>query len=507
MTTDKSRNELFDSFAAASGGRAYEQSLHRMGDGACFMARTASGKRLVIVGGDTGGFEGQAGPDGKYGGGLKPSLVCELSKANAEALRGRYGELKAAPIGKRPSFGCGDRLGPAAPAHIRACASRGVIPILAQQSVRELERTQRTAQEVMDCATWGAFQEGFSQVFGADADHLKQEKAVDGYAAAGFTMYTIDPSDFVNDAAATMPVGDLEKAYRSLREAERYDRDYAGRDFTVGVSSERQAITVRPEDLKAAAVCYGRALPRVRELYEYIRGKVGSDEFDLEVSVDETSTPTTPAAHLFIAMELKRMEVPTDSLALRFCGEFQKAVDYRGNTAEFEKQLVLHAAIAKQFGYKISVHSGSDKFAIYPLLGKVSPGAFHVKTAGTSYLEALRLVARRAPALFRSILSYAFERFAEDRASYHVTTNLSVVPKPNELADGDLEGLLSEDNARQLLHITYGSVMTVRNADGGYRFRNDVMRTLDEFEDEHYEIVAAHIGRHLELLGPAVVEG
>ena len=92
--------------------------------------------------------------------------------------------------------------------------------------------------------------------------------------------------------------------------------------------------------------------------------------------------------------ELLRLGVKFVSLAPRFVGRFEKGVDYIGDLALFEAELAQHAAVQKHFGnYKISIHSGSDKFSIYPLFAKYTEGKVHLKTAGTSYLEALRVMA------------------------------------------------------------------------------------------------------------------
>ncbi len=97
------------------------------------------------------------------------------------------------------------------------------------------------------------------------------------------------------------------------------------------------------------------------------------------------------------------------SLAPRFIGDFEKGVDFRGDVARFEADLVLHAAIAEQYGpYKISLHSGSDKFGVYPQIGRITNQSFHVKTAGTSYLEAphLRVACQADPAFFGEIADF-----------------------------------------------------------------------------------------------------
>src|SRR5678816_1328531 len=110
---------------------------------------------------------------------------------------------------------------------------------------------------------------------------------------------------------------------------------------------------------------------------------------------------TSIAEHLFFALELKRRNVPNVvSLAPRFIGEFEKGIDFKGDLKAFEKSLIQHVEVAKAYGpYKISVHSGSDKFTVYPIIGRVCGELVHLKTAGTSYLEALRVASRTAPEL------------------------------------------------------------------------------------------------------------
>ncbi len=114
--------------------------------------------------------------------------------------------------------------------------------------------------------------------------------------------------------------------------------------------------------------------------------------------------------------------VVLDSLAPRFVGNFEKGIEYRGDLGAFASEYLRHAAIASAMGpYKISVHSGSDKFAVYKVLGRTPEFPVHIKTAGTSYLEALRTIATVDGKLFREILSFALDRFDEEKASYHVS--------------------------------------------------------------------------------------
>ena len=142
--------------------------------------------------------------------------LAPTSASNAAALRQALPFLVPVPLGLRKSAGCGDRLGLATPGHIRAIRSSDMAPILAQQSIRENARTGRTPQEVMDDALWGVFQEGWREGFGADADHLKTTADINVCAAAGYTFYTIDPGEFVDNAADTASIEVLKQKVEAL---------------------------------------------------------------------------------------------------------------------------------------------------------------------------------------------------------------------------------------------------------------------------------------------------
>ena len=161
-------------------------------------------------------------------------------------------------------------------------------------------------------------------------------------------------------------------------------------------------------------------------------------------------------------------------MAPRYIGDFEKGVDYKGDVEALERSLIDHAEIAQLLGpYKLSLHSGSDKLSMYPALARATGGMFHVKTAGTSYLEALRVVARHEPDLFRHIIEFARGRYDKDRDTYHVSATLQNVPPPSDLDDAHrLEQIYLEcwpdvpkgkgftEAGRQILHCTFGSVLT-----------------------------------------------
>ena len=158
---------------------------------------------------------------------------------------------------------------------------------------------------------------------------------------------------------------------------------------------EGHVIAFDEHTLFRAAVKYGRAVTHVAAMYRHLLNVTGGWNCELEVSVDETELPTSHAEHIYVASELRRLGVHWVSLAPRYIGRFEKGVDYIspagqiGDVTAFEADFAIHAAIARQFGpYKLSLHSGSDKFSVYPVAMRQTHGLVHLKTAGTSYLEA-----------------------------------------------------------------------------------------------------------------------
>jgi hypothetical protein len=234
-------------------------------------------------------------------------------------------------------------------------------------------------------------------------------------------------------------------------------------------------------------------------MYRHLIERSNGKPTELEVSVDETEHVTSHAEHFYIATELRRLGVHWVSLAPRYVGHFEKGVDYIGDLGEFEADFAVHAAIARHYGpYKLSLHSGSDKFSIYEIAARQTRGLVHLKTAGTSYLEALRTIAALDPALFREIYIFARERYDTDRASYHVSAELSRAPRPEDLNDQALPELLTQFDAREILHVTFGSVLTTRTEDGGWRFYDRLMAILRAQPEAYAENLEAHFRRHLQ---------
>ena len=452
-------------------------------DGTMFsLVRTTEGKRLLVQG-DGRGFQGeeQAG-----------SLFCPLTAENAATLRHRLPWLTPQPLGLKLSAGCGDRLGPATPGHIRALRNAGTIaPVLAQQSMRENARTGRSAQQVLDEAMWGVFQEGWREPWGADADHLMTTADVDLCVAAGYTFYTVDPGDHVDNEAHNAPMEVLKGKVHELPWSDLADSPEQLHERYLGVvfDVEGWAMVFDETSLARAAAKYGRAVAHTTRMYRHLANVMGGRSFELEVSVDETETPTSPHEHYFVANELRRLGVQWVSLAPRYVGRFEKGVDYIGDLDQFDREMAKHAAIARVLGpYKLSIHSGSDKFSVYPIYARHAGKLVHLKTAGTSYLEALRAIATVDPGLFREILAFARMRYEEDRATYHVSAELEKVSRPDTVADGDLVGILDQFDGREVLHVTFGSVMM--------RMGGKLLAALEENEEAYYAALEAHFDRH-----------
>jgi hypothetical protein len=219
------------------------------------------------------------------------------------------------------------------------------------------------------------------------------------------------------------------------------------------------------------------------------------------MSIDETLTSTTPGSHYFVASELLDGGVAITSLAPRFCGEFQKGIDYRGNIYSFTEEFDIHVKIAQNFGYKISVHSGSDKFIVFPIIGEKTAGRYHLKTAGTNWLEAVRVIAAKDPSLYRRMHKFAIQHLDEAKKYYHISANVSNIPDIEKLKDSELPGLMDMDDSRQVIHITYGLILLAKNPDGSSMFRDEIYSVLNKNEEDYYDTLQKHIGKHLTQLG------
>ncbi|MFQ6617584.1 MAG: tagaturonate epimerase family protein, partial [Fidelibacterota bacterium] len=340
---------------------------------------------------------------------------CPLNHHNAVIIRELFKFTGPVLIGLQNSIGFGDRLGLANPGHLRAISGTDIKPVLAQQSIRELKRTDRRPEEGMDAATWAAFQEGYKEGFGSDADHLKTIEDIDSMVRSGFTMFTFDLGKYVVNEACSMPSAKLLKRARGLSWTllndtfENFMSRYENMSFFI---TDDFSIKPGREQVLRAAVKYGDVIAHTVKLYRHLKDNYPYHPFELELSIDEAESSTSPFEHFLTVKELKRLGINLVSLAPGFVGDFEKAIDYQGNLEQFREEYIKHVKIARFLGpYKISLHSGSDKFSVYRIIGHLNRGYFHIKTSGTSYLEALRTTAAKDAGLFREILDFARQQY------------------------------------------------------------------------------------------------
>ncbi len=415
---------------------------------------------------------------------------------------------KCVALGLAPSFGFGDRTGLATPGHVasmKRCGD-GIAAIFPQQSIREMTRTQRSPRQVMDDAMNAALASGWDGDIGADADHLKVPADVDVTAAVGFTFFTIDPSDDVDQQADDYDEGSLRERFQACRGDVTWYDSYLGKTLKLGTGT---VIELDEESCMRAAVKYGKAISRALDLGDYIKqvNEKSGNDYEIELSVDETDQPTTLAEHYIIADQCLRGGMKLVSLAPRFIGDFEKGIDFIGDLGALEVSLKDHAAVAEMLGpYKLSLHSGSDKVSMYGLLASATQGRFHVKTAGTSYLEALRVVARHDAAAFREIIDFSRSRYETDKKTYHVSATLADAPLTGEASDALLESEYLEmwkdvpvgkgftKPGRQILHCTFGSVLTDEKLG---KIVHDCLKTHPA---TYVEVLDDHFGRHLDAL-------
>jgi len=387
----------------------YPKSIHKFENTIVCMAQGEPADVLTVTGPNPGFSGGQQGEH----------FVAPLTHDNAVLLRKLFPFTAPKPVlSHKRTLGVGDRLGLATPGHIRAFAAYDATPVFAQQSIRELNLTNRSYEDVLDSATFAVFREDFQRGYGADGDHLKTDDEVEYALKNDYSMITLDCSEHIRNDVTRMTAAEVDSAYVPNAQLEAL---YCNKSH----SFEAHTVSFSTEEYRRAALIYCAAIDFAERIYHsHIKGK----PVDFEVSIDETPTPTTPEQHFFVANELKRRGVRFETIAPRFCGEFQKGIDYIGDIEQFTRELSAHAAIARGLGYKLSIHSGSDKFSIFPIIGRGTGGVFHVKTAGTSWLEAMLVVATTDPGLYREVHTFALSAFPEAKKYYHVTTDLTKIP-------------------------------------------------------------------------------
>lgn len=369
------------------------------------------------------------------------------------------------------SFGVGDRFAHQAKAQLQACilaadAGIEVIPVW-NKSNREhtiIGSEPVSTRKAADAAVRAL---GWKKPYFCDADHVGLA-TVDRFLGA-CDFYTIDVADLIGKPAEPAAV-------------ERFLHRHPELQGKVQIEDIEEPISISQEFLRTVANKFLAAVQQAAVVYQKIKAARGGNNFVVEVSMDETDSPQTPAELLIILAAAADEGIPLQTIAPKFSGRFNKGVDYVGDVAQFEKEFALDvAAIAhaiQQYGLpenlKLSVHSGSDKFSIYEAIHRTiqrSGAGLHLKTAGTTWLEELIGLAEAGGdglALAKEIYAQAYDHREELCAPYAtvIDINPALLPAPGTVAEwssDDFTSALRHDpkspaynsSLRQLLHVGF----------------------------------------------------
>ncbi|QYY36670.1 tagaturonate epimerase family protein [Ruficoccus sp. ZRK36] len=263
-----------------------------------------------------------------------------------------------------------------------------------------------------------------------DADHIRLE-TVEGFLA-GSNFFTLDVADYVGETPSEVDV----EVWLKVVEP------FFGEQKIEGLS---EPLVLSSEAAKAAAAKYLSAIVKAGELFRHIDAKKGEDAFVTEVSIDETDQPQGPADIFYLLSMMAWQQIPAQTVAPKFTGRFNKGVDYVGNLEQFEQEfhadLCIITFAVKEFGLpeqlKISVHSGSDKFSLYPIIKRLikQHGAgLHVKTAGTTWLEEVIGLARAGGeglTIAKEIYAKSLAHYAELTAPYSTVIDIDTDKLPS----------------------------------------------------------------------------
>jgi hypothetical protein len=396
------------------------------------------------------------------------------------------------------SFGTGDRFGREGKVQLRAIQEINrlgfpVVPVW-NKSNREHELVGTTQQSVRKEADESVKANNWEGNYYVDADHITL-KNVDKFLEHS-NFFTLDVASFIG--IPVLPKIKADFLARTKKEG-----------FPVGVANDSDF------DFNTFADTYLTAIHEVKRLYEYIRSKL-PEGFIPEISMDEVAVAQSPADLYLIVKELKYLDMEPQTIAPKFTGLFPKGVDYEGNIDRFAREFELDLIALSQARHhlelshdvKLSVHSGSDKFSIYPairnLMAKHGAG-IHVKTAGTTWLEEVAGLARgggEGLRIAKEFYHLGMKRFDELAGPYATVLHIDPkkLPPSGEVLtwnSAHFARTLIHDqtcrdynpNFRQLIHISYKIA-----AEMGTGFTDALEYYRDPIEEQVYDNL---FNRHL----------
>ena len=401
---------------------------------------------------------------------------------------------------ERFSFGVGDRFAHQAKAQLRAfemLAEQGVrVAPVWNKSNREHSFVGSVPQSVFDAAKIAIDEMGWETPWYVDADHI-QLQTVDAYLTCS-DFFTIDVADSIGKEADAATLDAFMERHPEL----------VG---TLAIEGIDEPMVISADDVRSVASKYLLAVKEAGEIYRHIAAAKGEKGFIPEVSMDETDAPQTPPELLVILAALADEGIQLQTIAPKFTGRFNKGVDYVGDLAQFEKEfnddLAVIAHAVKTYGLpanlKLSVHSGSDKFSLYPIIRRAldrTGAGVHLKTAGTTWLEEIIGLAEAGGdglELAKEIYTYSYEHVEELCAPYASVIDIDRSQLPDvetvkgwtgtQMANAIRHIPDHEEfnaNVRQLLHVSFKVA-----AKAGERY-TDLLK-------KHREIVSAEVTKNI----------
>ncbi len=350
------------------------------------------------------------------------------------------------------SFGIGDRFGREGAAQLRALQKAGesgavVVPVW-NKSYREHSLIGTKPDDVRAEAEAAVAATGWKHAYYVDADHIGM-KTVDAFVKSS-DFFTLDVADFIGEPAPDDAIASFMSAMAPFR-------------GTLRIPGIDTAFEVTDAALEKIGRQYLRAVEEAARTYRHVAEAKGADNFVTEVSTDEAAEPQLPFELFFILGALAREKVPVQTIAAKFSGKFLKGIDYVGDVRLFERQFEADLLVVRHasdvFGLpaslKLSVHTGSDKFSLYPIIHralKKHGAGLHLKTAGTTWLEetiGLTLSGPRGFAIVRRIYEQALIRIDELCKPYATVVEIDRTKLPMAAV---VDSWTSEQFVRRLRH-------------------------------------------------------
>lgn len=403
------------------------------------------------------------------------------------------------------SFGLGDRFGHQGGAQLKAimkASDHGIdITPVWNKSNREHITIGTRPSDVRTEADRATKDAGFTKDYFVDADHINFD-TVDRFIESS-DFFTIDVASYIGKKAGEGEIKEF------ITEVSKYEGE-------LKIPGITESFRITNQQIGQIAEKYLFSAAKAREIYRKIEKAKGRGNFITEVSMDEVPEPQTPVELFFILRMLASGNIPVQTIAPKFSGRFNKGVDYVGDpkdfAVEFESDLMVIDFAVREFGLpenlKMSIHSGSDKFAIYPHIGSMirrHNKGIHLKTAGTTWLEeviGLALSGGEALAFVKEIYLESLDRIEELCAPYADVIDIRIdnLPLGYEVSGMDAVKFAASirhitgnhdynPDMRQLLHVAYK--LAAHRMD-------EYFRLLDKFEEQVAASVYENIyNRHI----------